>query len=154
MESMQILSWKTLVNIFVHKCCHLAYNQGQLRGGGYQLNLLLDLVLSNIHQETLPSFFKRDSYMYMHYSWICSFLGSCKSLWGSSIWDSPYSLLWFSGDFDRRGSTVHGIPAVEAGLGTGTVSYWKWSYFKGTKGSFYVSLLQAQFLLKWKLDWK
>lgn len=37
---------------------------------------------------------------------------------------------------------MDGISAIEGGLGT------------GMKGNFYVSLVQAQLLLKWKLGWK
>lgn len=47
---------------------------------------------------------------------------------------------------------MYSISAVEADLGTGTISYRNWAYSKGTKRSLFASLLQPQLLLKWKLD--
>lgn len=45
---------------------------------------------------------------------------------------------------------MHSSTAVEADLGTGTIPYRNRAYLKGSKGSFFVSLLQSQ-LLKRKL---
>lgn len=47
---------------------------------------------------------------------------------------------------------MRSISSVEADLGTGTISYRNWAYSKRAKRSFFVSLLQPQLLLKWKLD--
>lgn len=43
---------------------------------------------------------------------------------------------------------------LEAGLSSGINAFWNSAFLKGTKGSFYVSLLQVQLLMKWKLGCK
>lgn len=53
-----------------------------------------------------------------------------------------------------RGSTCRQYGHRRGRSGHRDNSYQNWVFSKGTKGSFYVFLLQAKFLLKWKLYWE